>query len=84
LPKDCFVHRAGLARFDQFDLCLWTRTRAGGVRQDTSGSVVSFVHMGADGFEFGDEHSAEWVYSIQATYSFWKEILTKFALNVTN
>jgi hypothetical protein len=61
-----------------------SRTRAAGVREDTGGSVVSFVHMGADGFEFGDEHSAEWVYSLQATFPFWKEILKKFDIDVTN
>jgi hypothetical protein len=61
-----------------------SRTRAAGARQDTGGSVVSFVNMGVGGFGFGDEHSAEWVYSIQATYPFWKEILTKFDIEVTN
>jgi hypothetical protein len=40
--------------------------------------------MGADGFEFSDEHSAEWVYSIQATYRFRKEILKKFDIDVAN
>ena len=63
-----------------------SRTRAAGVRQDTGGSVISFVDMGAGagGFQFGDEHSAEWVYPIRATYPFWKEILTKFDIEVTN
>ena len=63
-----------------------SRTRAAGVRQDTGGSIISFVDMGAgtDGFQFGYEHSAEWVYPIRATYPFWKEILTKFDIEVTN
>jgi hypothetical protein len=63
-----------------------SRTRAAGVRQDIGGSVISFVDMGAGtgGFQFGDEHSAEWVYPIRATYPFWKEILLKFDIDVTN
>jgi hypothetical protein len=61
-----------------------SRTRAAGARQDTGGSVVSFVNMGRGGFEFGTEHSAEWVYSIQKNYSFWKEVLKKFDVDIAN
>lgn len=61
-----------------------SRTRAVDSRQDTGEGVVSFVNMGTKGFEFGNEHSAEWVYSIQKTYPFWKEVLRKFDVDVTN
>ena len=61
-----------------------SRTRAAGARQDTGGAVVSFVNMGLGGFEFGDEHSAEWVYTTHKTYLFWKEVLKKFDLDVSD
>lgn len=61
-----------------------SRTRAAGARQDTGGSVVSFVNMGVGGFEFGAEHSAEWMYSIQKTYPFWRRVAEEFGLDLTN
>jgi hypothetical protein len=61
-----------------------SRTRAAGARQDTEGSVVSLVNMGQGGFEFGDQHSAEWVYSIQKTYPFWRRIAEEFNLDLSN
>jgi hypothetical protein len=61
-----------------------SRSRAAGGRPETQGSVSSFVNMGVNGFEFGNEHSAQWAYSIQKTYPFWKEVLKKFDVDVTN
>jgi hypothetical protein len=55
-----------------------SRSRAAGAREDTAGSVASFVNMGVGGFEFGNEHSAEWDYSVQRTYPFWREVLKRF------
>ena len=61
-----------------------SRSRAAGGKPETGGSVGSFVNMGVGGFEFGNEHSAEWAYSIQKTYPFWKEVLKKFQIDVSN
>jgi hypothetical protein len=61
-----------------------SRSRAAGAKLDTRGSVASFVDMGLGGFNFSTEHSAEWVYSIQRTYPFWKEVLKKFDVDVSN
>lgn len=79
-------HRAVTSVSEAMAYVTQSRTRAAGARQDTGGSVVSFVHLGDDagGFGFGTEHSAEWVYSIQKTYPFWKEVLKKFDVDVTN
>jgi hypothetical protein len=41
-------------------------------------------NMGQGGFEFGTQHSAEWLYSIQKTCPFWKEVLKKFDVDTTN
>ena len=61
-----------------------SRSHPAGIKPNTRGSVVSFVNMGPDGFNFGTEHSAEWDYSIQKTSSFWKEVLVAFRIDVTN
>ncbi|MGB8167785.1 MAG: alpha/beta hydrolase, partial [Chthoniobacteraceae bacterium] len=57
-----------------------SRTNAAGGRMDTNGSINNgpAVDMGSFGFE--DEHSAEWVLTIQKTYLFWEEMMTKFQL----
>lgn len=39
------------------------------------------VDMGPDGFNFGTEHSAEWVYGMQRAYPFWREVLKQFDIN---
>ena len=56
----------------------------GGHYETLGNSVVSSVDMGSGGFGFGLVHSAQWVYSVQRTYPFWKEVLTKFDVDVTN
>ena len=61
-----------------------SRTRAAGARQDTGGSVGSFVNLGAGGFEFETEHSAQWAASIQKTYPFWRRVAEEFNLDVIN
>ena len=61
-----------------------SRSHPAGIKPNTRGSVVSFVNMGPDGFNFGTEHSAEWDYSIQKTSSFWKQVLVAFRIDVTN
>ena len=60
-----------------------SRSRAAGVKysEKTIGSISSCVNMGAGGFEFGTTHSAEWMWSIQKTYPFWKEVLKQFQID---
>jgi|GEM_PF-5040968 len=54
-----------------------------GTKLSIGGSINAIVNMGAE-FNFGTTHSAEWEYSIQPTYPFWKEILNKFQIDVGN
>jgi alpha-tubulin suppressor-like RCC1 family protein len=61
-----------------------SRSAPAGTKLSTAGSVGSFVNMGQGGFNFGTEHSAEWVYDMQKTFPFWKEILRKFDVDVGN
>jgi hypothetical protein len=59
-----------------------SRSWAAGRKLALGGRVTCTVDMGPWGF--GEEHSAEWVYSIQKTYPFWKEVLKKFDVDVSN
>jgi pimeloyl-ACP methyl ester carboxylesterase len=61
-----------------------SRSKAAGGRPETGGSVSSFVNMGVNGFEFGNEHSAQWVYSIQKTYPFWRSVAEEFNIDLVN
>ena len=60
-------------------------TCAAGAKGNTGGnSIGSTVNMGHGGFEFDEEHSAEWVYSLQRTHPFWRRVAKEFDLNLTN
>ncbi|TLD72869.1 alpha/beta hydrolase [Phragmitibacter flavus] len=62
-----------------------SRTKAAGTRACTTNTcITSAVNMGVGGFNFGDEHSAQWVYSIQKNYYFWLDIVTKFGFGIGN
>ncbi|MFL6589725.1 MAG: alpha/beta hydrolase, partial [Chthoniobacterales bacterium] len=62
-----------------------SRSAAAGTKQSTKGSLNGgSVNMGQGGFEFGTEHSAEWIYDFHKTSVFWKEILTQFGIDVDN
>ena len=63
-----------------------SRTRAAGAKQNTGGSVKSFVNMGAGvgGFNFGTSHSAEWIWNYQKCYPFWWTVLQKFGMTPIN
>lgn len=61
-----------------------SRSKAMGAKEKIGNRVVSFVNMGEGGFEFGVKHSAQWVFSIHKNYPFWKEVLKKFQVDVSN
>jgi hypothetical protein len=59
-----------------------TRSHAAGRVGATRGSVAASVSLS----EFGEnesDHSAEWVYSIQAMYPCFKELMKRFELTPT-
>ena len=60
-----------------------SRTRAAGARSDTRGSVRLGVNMGLGGFDFGAEHSAQWLYGLQKTMPFWAALLKTFDVAAT-
>jgi hypothetical protein len=58
------------------------RSHAGGEYLVLGNSVTRSVNMGHGGYEFGTEHSAEWEFTIQKTYAFWRRVATEFNIDV--
>lgn len=63
-----------------------SHTQAAGRKQNTGGSAAFFVNMGTGtgGFGFGSTHSAQWIWTYQKTYPFWRRIAVEFNLDITN
>ncbi len=53
-----------------------SRSHAAGALGHTNGSISSKVGM--DSFGFEDEHSAEWNWSLPASYRFWRQLFDSF------
>jgi hypothetical protein len=53
-----------------------SRSHAAGALGHTNGSISSKVGM--DSFGFEDEHSAEWNWSLSASYRFWRQLFDSF------
>ena len=58
-----------------------SRSNAVGAVGYANGCISSKVGM--DGFGFGDEHSAEWNWSLTGSYKFWRKLFVSFQIPTT-
>ena len=58
-----------------------SRSHAVGAVGYANGCISSKVGM--DGFGFGDEHSAEWNWSLTGSYKFWRKLFVSFQIPTT-
>ena len=58
-----------------------SRSNAVGAAGYANGCISSKVGM--DGFGFGDEHSAEWNWSLTGSYKFWRKLFVSFQIPTT-
>jgi hypothetical protein len=56
-----------------------SRSKPAGNTEFTAGSVQFSESM--DNYQFGDEHSAEWVYSVQKTFDCYTRLLRQFEID---